>query len=201
MPAMNKGETTRAAILETATRLASRVGLDGISIGALAGALDLSKSGLFAHFQSKERLQVDVVEYAAARFAQHVVAPALLRPRGEPRVRALFSGWLRWGEDEVQNPGGCIFVAASTEFDDRPGSVHDALAASQRQLAQTLARAARIAVEEGHFREDLDCEQFAQDEFGIALGYHHYRRLLADPGARARADRAFEALIAAARRR
>jgi AcrR family transcriptional regulator len=196
---MSKGEITRSAILEAARRMSTQVGLDRLSIGALAAALDLSKSGLFAHFQSKERLQVDVIEYAAARFAETVVGPAIVQPRGEPRVRALYRNWMRWGEDETQNPGGCIFVAASTEFDDRPGAVKDALAASQKALVDTLARAAQLAIREGHFREGLDCEQFAQDLFGVVLGYHHFRRLIGDPQARRRADAGFEALVAAAR--
>lgn len=198
---MSKGEITRAAILEAATRLASQVGLDGLTIGALASALDLSKSGLFAHFQSKEKLQLDVIEYATTNFVERVIRPSLARPRGEPRVRALFEGWLRWEEDEVHNPGGCIFIAASTEFDDRPGPVRDALARDQRALADVVARAARISVEEGHFRRDLDVEQFSQEVFGIILAYHHFHRLLGDARAREHAGRAFEALLAASRTR
>ena len=127
---MGKGDQTRDAILERAVRLASQVGLEGLTIGRLAGALDLSKSGLFAHFASKETLQVQTLERAAERFVEVVLRPALAEPRGEPRLRALFERWLRWPQ-EVSQPGGCIFVQAAVELDDRPGPARDRLVALQ----------------------------------------------------------------------
>lgn len=195
---MRKGELTHQTILERAIRLASRVGLHGLSIGGLAEELGLSKSGLFAHFKSKTELQVQVLQTATAVFTERVVRPALTKPRGEPRVRALFDGWLAWDLDQVLE-GGCIFVAASAELDDTPGPARDALVQSQRDWLDALAQAARIAVAEGHFRKDLDVEQFAHDEYAVMLGFHHSKRLMRDPQAEPRARRAFEALVAAAR--
>ena len=154
----------------------------------------MSKSGLFAHFESKEDLQLQVLESAVERFIETVVAPALRRPRGEPRVRALFNNWMAW-EDSSSMPGGCPFIAAATELDDRPGRLRDYLASSQRDWMDALATAARIAVEEGHFRRDLDGGQFAYAIYSIILAFHHFHRLLRDPRSRDRAQQAFEDLI------
>jgi AcrR family transcriptional regulator len=178
--------------------LASRVGLDGLTIGTLAEDLGLSKSGLFAHFQSKEALVVQLLERAAERFLEVVVKPALSAPRGEPRVRALFERMLRWPE-LVPQPGGCVFVAASTELDDRPGAAREVLVRLRRQWFDMVAGAARRAIDEGHFHPKVDPEQFAFDLDAIALGWHHASRLLGDPRATERAHRAFEALLASAR--
>jgi Tetracyclin repressor-like, C-terminal domain len=132
------------------------------------------------------------------------VKPALTVPRGEPRVRALFERWLAW-EQSPSLPGGCPFMAASFELDDRPGPVRDFVVQNLRDWMDTLAGAARIAVSEGHFRADLDCEQFAHDCQGIGLAFVHASRLMRDPKARARAATAFESLLdscrAAGRRR
>jgi len=195
---MRKGDETRTAVLEHALREASRVGLEGLSIGNLARDLGMSKSGLFAHFQSKEALQLQVLEAAAARFMETVVAPALREPRGEPRLRGLFSRWMGWAE-ACGLPGGCLFAAAAVELDDREGPVREALVRFQLDWMAALARAVRIAVDEGHFRSDVDSDQFAHDLYAIILGYFHASRLLRLPQARARAERAFEALLAAAR--
>jgi AcrR family transcriptional regulator len=137
---MRKGEQTRAAILDRAVQLASAVGLEGLTIGRLASEAALSKSGLFAHFASKEALQVQTLERAAERFVEVVVKPGLAARRGEPRVRELFERWLRWPA-EVPQPGGCIFVAASAELDDRPGPARDRLAQLQRDWLDVLAGA------------------------------------------------------------
>ena len=158
----------------------------------------MSKSGLFAHFRSKEALQIEMLRLAGRRMIDTVVKPALTVPRGEPRLRALFDHWLAW-EQSPSLPGGCPFMAASFELDDRPGPVRDFVVQNLRDWIDTLAGAARIAVQEGHFRSDLDCEQFAQDCQGIGLGFVHASRLMRDPQARARAQRAFEALMRAAR--
>ena len=172
-----KGEQTREAILTRALELATRVGFEGLTIGRLAEDLEMSKSGLFAHFRSKEALQLEILRMAGARMVETVVKPALTVRRGEPRLRALFERWLAW-EQSPSLPGGCPFMAAS--FD-------------------TLAGAARIAVHEGHFRADLDCEQFAHDCQGIGLAFVHASRLMRDPKARARAASAFESLLRACR--
>lgn len=195
---VGKGEQTREAILERAMVLASEVGLEGLTIGRLAEALDLSKSGLFAHFRSKEALQVQTLERAAARFEEAVIRPALRAARGEPRVRALFEGWLRWPKI-VPQPGGCIFVAASVELDDRPGPARDKLVRLQRDWLDVIAGAVRMAIQEGHFDPKVDSAQFAFELYGIMLMCHHTARLLRDPRAEERARRGFEALLTRAR--
>jgi AcrR family transcriptional regulator len=193
---MSKGAQTRERILERAFRIASRDGLEGMSLSALAAETGLSKSGLFAHFTSKEDLQVELLRRAAERFERVVWGPALRAPRGEPRLRALFDAWRAWDTD---SPGGCIFVAAAAELDDREGAPRDFLVENQVRLHGSLARAAKIAIEEGHFRPDLDCEQFAFELYGILLANNHFHRLLRDPSAARRSQAAFERLLEAAR--
>lgn len=192
---VSKGDRTRQVILAEATRLAARVGLEAITIGELSRRLELSKSGLFAHFRSKERLQIEVVHAASALFVERVVRPAVREPRGRPRVQALFERWIEWA---TSAPGGCIFVGAAAEFDDRPGAVRDAIAASQRQWLDTLARAASIAVEEGHFNGDVDPAQFAFEAYASMLGAHLVTRLLDDDVGLVRARLAFDRLLASA---
>jgi len=196
---MRKGESTRHEILEHAAGLASRVGLEGLTIGRLAEDLELSKSGLFAHFRSKEALQLQVLEHAGARFSEVVLRPALAVARGEPRLRAIFERWRRWPKESGM-PGGCFFVQAAVELDDQPGPVRDLLVKQQRDWLDAIATVVRTAVAEGHFREDVDPEQVAHELHGIMLGWHHSARLLRDPRAEERARIAFEALIARSRR-
>jgi AcrR family transcriptional regulator len=191
---MSKGSETRERILGTAFRLAAREGLEGLSLGELARQLRVSKSGLFAHFKSKEELQIQTLRAASDRFAQAVMVPAFRKARGLPRVRAFFDNWMRWFAD-ASMPGGCIFMAASFELDDRPGPVREVLVELQQQFIDALARSARIAVEEGHFRRALDADQFAFDLYSILLGYNLARRLLRDPKAERRAREAFAALL------
>jgi AcrR family transcriptional regulator len=196
---MGKGEQTRERILERAVQLASRDGLDGLTIGILAEDLGLSKSGLFAHFGSKEGLQLQVLESTVERFREEVVRPALKAPRGEARLRALFDHWMKWTNDPGL-PGGCVMIQAAVELDDQPGPPRDFLVASMKDLHGMLAKAARLAVEAGDFRDDVDPAQFAFEFYGIILGYHHARRLLREPKAEARARAAFDRLLADARR-
>jgi len=195
---MSKGTETRSRIVETALRAASVDGLEGISLGKVAADIGMSKSGLFAHFDSKEALQVDVIEAAAEKFTAVVVTPALSAPRGEPRLRALFAHWLRWEQIESL-PGGCVFMHAAAELDDRPGPVRDALVNRQRQWLDTLAKAVRITIEAGHFRSDVDPSLFAFQLYGIVVSYYHASRLFKDPAAKSHAERAFDAVVAAAR--
>jgi AcrR family transcriptional regulator len=190
----SKGELTHQAILDRAAALASQVGLSGVTIGALADDLGLSKSGLFGHFRSKQALELQTLDHAAALFIEHTVRPALKAPRGEPRVRAIFERWLAWGK---QLPGGCLFAAAAVELDDRPGPVRERLVQYQRDWLDTIANTVRTAVDEGHFKADTDCEQFAHDLYGVFLACYHAARLLRDPRAEKRARRAFAALIQA----
>ena len=195
---MSKGEDTRGRILERAFRLAGRDGLDGLSIGGLAAELGLSKSGLFAHFGSKEDLQIEVLRAAAAHFEAQVMRPAFRAARGEPRIRQLFENWMRWLGDPG-SPGGCIFMAAATELDDKQGRPRDYLVGTQKQLLQALARSARLAVEAGHFRTDVDAEQFAFELYSLLMGCSHWRRLLGDPRAESRTRTGFDRLMTWAR--
>jgi AcrR family transcriptional regulator len=197
---MSKGEQTRRDILEQALRLASELGVEGLSIGALAGRVGMSKSGLFAHFDSKENLQVAVLDEAARRFVDLVVAPALREPRGEPRVRALLANWRAWEGQEFM-PGGCIFLAAAAELDDRPGPARARLVAAQRDWLDTLVQAVKSACNEGHFRADLDPAQFAFEAFGAVSSYAFHTRLLAIANADALLQQALERLLGDARKR
>ena len=193
-----KGPATRGRIIEAALRVASMDGLEGISLGRVASDVGMSKSGLFAHFESKEELQVDVISAAIAKFTDVVVKPALAARRGEPRVRALFERWLEWERHESM-PGGCVFMHAAVELDDHPGPARDALVVSQKQWLATIARAAELAKAEGHFRADLDADQFAFQTYGLVLGYYHARRLLEDPNAESRVRRVFDDMVRSAR--
>jgi AcrR family transcriptional regulator len=192
---VTKGQETRQAILSRAFEIASVVGVSGLTIGRLAEETGLSKSGLFAHFGSKEALDVAVVEEASRQFVQEVMVPALREARGEPRVRALFERWLEWG----QRPGGCFFVGASAELDDRPGPPRDALVRACKDWIDELAKAARIAMREGHFTTELDPDQFAFELYGLMLSGHSFLRFLRDPAALDRTRKAFEHLVATAR--
>jgi len=177
-----KGERTRRTILDHALRVASTEGFSGLSIGALARDLRMSKSGLFAHFQSKQRLQVDVMKAGEQRFIDFVVRPALTEPRGEPRLRAMVQRWSRWALSDGP-PGGCVFVAAASELDDQPGLLRETLARTQKDWVRTLTRAVELGVEEGHFKPDTDAGQIAFELYSALLGLHLFHRLLDHPEA------------------
>src|SRR3954465_5718645 len=209
--AVSKGLQTRDRILDTAFRLAARDGLEGLSLSALATELGLSKSGLFAHFRSKEDLQMEMLQTGADKFVESgmlqsgaekcgeaVRVPAFREPRGLPRLNALFERWIRWATDP-DLPGGCIFVAAASALDDREGRVRELGGARERRLLETIARAAALCVETGHFRRDLDVEQFAFEFMGVYLVFHQARRLLRDPRAASRARKAYARMVESAR--
>jgi len=194
---MGKGEHTRTAILDAALAQASAAGFESLTIGGLAEQTGLSKSGLFAHFGSREELQIAAIEFAAARFSETVFVPALKAPRGLPRLRALFTAWLDW----TLRSGlahGCPMQAAAVEFDDRPGPVRDAVIGHYERLEQELGRAVGLALAQGHFRARLDVEQFVFDLMGILFSYQHSARLLRRERAAAHARAAFDRLVAAA---
>lgn len=194
---MRKGEQTRAAILDAALAQASVGGFESLTIGSLAERAGLSKSGLFAHFGSREELQVAAIEAAASRFTEIVFIPALKAPRGLPRLRALFERWLDW----TARSGlahGCPMQAAAVEFDDRPGQVRDAVIEHFARLERELGRAVELAVGQGHLRADLDIGQFVFEMLGIMLAYHHNARLFSGDKAQSRARAGFERLIASA---
>ena len=191
--ALHKGQQTRAVILEAALTLASRMGLEGLSIGAIAELTHMSKSGVFAHFGSREELQISVVREYHRRFEEEVFFPAVQEARGLPRLRALFERWVQ--RVAVELDSGCIYISGAVEFDDRPGPVRDALADMVRSWHSALARAIRIAVEEGHLRPDTDAMQMLFEVHGLILSLHHDERFLRIPGALDRARLGFARVV------
>ena len=191
---MSKGEETRERILDRAFLIAGRDGLAGLTIGALADELKLSKSGLFSHFGSKEELQVAVLDVASSRFTERVLLPAFKAPRGLPRLERIFEQWIDWMTD-VKMPGGCIFQQANAELDDQKGRPHDVLLESQKNLVDALIKTVQLAVTEGHLRPDTDARQVAYEFEGIMMVMNLYLRLLKDRRAVDRARNAFERLI------
>lgn len=190
---MSKGVETRTVILDESLQLASRIGFEALTIGQLAEQTGMSKSGLFAHFKSKEQLQLQTLDHSRRLFVDTVIRPTLTAPRGVERVQALFDNWLVW-EHVLQ--GGCIFVTGAAEYDDQPGPMRDALVRNQRDWLDSIATVVRTAVTEGDFGEDTDPEQFAFEFNALTLAYHHASRLLDDQRAGDRARVTFEALVA-----
>lgn len=190
---LHKGQQTRAAILDAALGLASHMGLEGLSIGALAEVTQMSKSGVFAHFGSREELQISVIREYHARFEEEVFFPAMVEPRGVPRLRALFERWLRRVSVEVDS--GCIYISGAVEFDDRPGLVRDALASMVHAWHAALSRAIRLAVDAGQLRADTDPDQMLFELHGLILALHHDARFLRTPGALERARTGFERVL------
>lgn len=199
MCVMSKGETTRAAIVREGLRQASRIGLEGLSLGPLATKLELTKSGLFAHFKSKEALQLNILEEAIERFKREVIAGGTRQELPDRRLRSLFERYLVWIRGQ-QDDGGCLFMTAAQEFDDRPGPVRDRLVASQLDWREFLASVISEGVASGAFREDADRQQAVFEILGAALAYQHATKLLGDPRAKARAQAALARVLADLRR-
>jgi AcrR family transcriptional regulator len=192
--ALVKGQQTKAAIVDAALRIATQVGLEGLSIGAVAEAMGMSKSGVFAHFGSRDELQISVVREYSARFQSQVFEPAMVLPRGLPRVRALFDHWMRFTSAELDS--GCIFISGAVEFDDRPGPVHDALVAAVGDWVEAMMRAVAQARHEGHLVADADEQQIGFEIHGLILALHYEARFLQRPGAVERALRGFNNILA-----
>ncbi len=192
---MAKGYDTKTDILKVAIKMATKEGLESISIGRIAKLVGMSKSGLFGHFQSKENLQVQILDTVSKRFTEKVVLPALKEPRGEPRVKKLHQLWKSWVRGNSEHPGGCLLIAASSEVDDQPGPLKQFLKEKQSDLIRTLQKAAQISKDEGHFAEELDVERFAWRWFSLILGFHHYHRLLENEKADGFCEEAFEELL------
>ncbi|MBL0918427.1 MAG: TetR/AcrR family transcriptional regulator [Hydrogenophaga sp.] len=188
-----KGQQTKAAIVDAALGLATQIGLEGLSIGALAEVMQMSKSGVFAHFGSREELQISVVREYHTRFEDEVFYPAMAAPRGLPRLRALFDNWMKRTSVEIDS--GCIYISGAVEFDDRPGPVRDALASSVTTWQDAFKRAVEIAAEEGHFAPDTDASQVAFEIHGLILALHYEARFLRSPGCIDRAWRGFAAIL------
>ena len=195
-PKSRKGKLTREAILLEAVHLASVHGLEGLSIGQLAEATGLSKAGLFAHFGSKEELQLATVETARERFVAAVLEPVKDLPKGLPRLRGLLESWLAYGPSGLFR-GGCFFAAASTEFDGRPGPVRDRVQATMKDWSGLLRHAVREAVAEGHLRPDADPVLLGFEFLALAMAANNAYQLHDDPRAFDLARRAFAARIEA----
>lgn len=195
---MRKGERTREMILAEALALASQVGLEGLSIGSLAGRLGLSKSGLFAHFGSIEELQLATLKRTEDLFEQTVFRPALEQARGLPRLRALFQNWLGWARSP-ELPGGCLILSAAMEYDDRPGLIRDRVVNALRNARGAVAKAVSIAIDERQLLPDSDPHQLSFEIYALVIAAHFDRHLLSDVRADERAKAAFERLIAAYR--
>jgi AcrR family transcriptional regulator len=190
---LQKGQQTRATILEAALGLASHMGLEGLSIGALAEVTQMSKSGVFAHFGSREELQISVIREYHARFEEEVFFPAIQAPRGLPRLRALFERWIRRVSLELDS--GCIYISGAVEFDDRPGPVRDALVAMVRDWQAALERAVKQAVAVGHLPPHTDPMQTVFELHGLILALHHDARFLRNPGVLDRARAGFDRVL------
>ncbi|HYF59728.1 MAG TPA: TetR family transcriptional regulator [Burkholderiaceae bacterium] len=190
---MRKGEQTRSAILAAACELAARDGLEGLTIGALADHVRMSKSGVFAHFGSREDLQIAVLKAYEQRFVDDVLVPGLQAPRGLARLREIVGHWL--DRTAVEAASACIWISGASEYDDRPGSVRDTLVGMVRSWQRELARAIRQAVDTGELRADTDPSELVFGLYGVIMALHHDSRLLDSPDALPRARRAFDRLV------
>jgi AcrR family transcriptional regulator len=190
---LHKGQQTKAAIVDAALGLATQIGLEGLSIGALAEVTQMSKSGVFAHFGSREELQISVIREYHTRFEEEVFYPAMEEPRGLPRVRALFANWMKRTSIEIDS--GCIYISGAVEFDDRPGLVRDALVGSVKTWLAAMRRAVVTAKEEGHLRADANEDQLLFEIHGLILALHYEARFLKNPGSIERANVGFDNIL------
>ncbi len=190
---LQKGQQTKAAIVDAALGLATQIGLEGLSIGALAEVMQMSKSGVFAHFGSREELQISVVREYHRRFEEEVFYPALDTPRGLPRLHKLFGNWMKRTSVEIDS--GCIYISGAVEFDDRPGPVRDALASSVNTWLTAMRRAIEMAILENHLDAQTDAAQMAFEVHALILALHYEARFLRTPGSVQRALTAFEGIV------
>lgn len=193
LTATSKGAATREAIIDRAYEIARFSGVEGLSIGPLAQAVGMSKSGVFAHFGSREELQLAVIESAASRFAEAVLVPALSEPRGLPRLRTVMHNWFEWIRG---NAGGCVLMGSVTEYDDRPGPLRDQVLLNERRWRDMLGRAIQLAIEAGHLREG-DTEQYAFELYAFPLAVHHEAGLFGYEQSRRRGEAAVERWLSA----
>ena len=192
----SKGEETRSAILKAALKHASTEGFEAITIGSLAEKTGMSKSGLFAHFGSKEELQIATLDEAIRRFNEVTILPALSAPRGLKRLNAMCDNWLMW--TTRCDLTGCPMMTAITEFDDRPGAVRDALLKHMQRMQDSLVKSIQMTVDTGEFAADTDPEQLAFEFFGILASCYRSRNLFRSEDANVRARKAFDRLFASA---
>jgi AcrR family transcriptional regulator len=189
----SKGEETRAAILRAAVKHASIEGFEALTIGTLAEQTGMSKSGLFAHFGSKEELQIATLDEAIRRFNEVTILPALSAPRGLKRLRAMCDNWVLW--TSRCDLTGCPMMTAITEFDDKPGPVRDAVVEYMHRMDESLAKSIRMTIDTGEFAPDTDAEQMAFELFGVLASCYRSRNLFRDGQANIKAKKAFERLI------
>jgi AcrR family transcriptional regulator len=190
---MRKGEMTRAAILDVALDLACRDGLEGLTIGLVADRMNMSKSGVFAHFGSREDLQIEVLKLYHRQFEQKVFYPSMKEPRGLPRLEAMFESWVKLVIVEIAS--GCIYVSGAIEYDDRPGAIREELVGMVRAWQDALHRCALQAIEMGHLRRDTDPQQIVYEMYGLVLALHHDARFIKRPGSADRARAGFARLL------
>ena len=186
--------STRQRILREGLALMSQSGLSGVTLGLLADQVGMSKSGLFAHFRSKEDVQIELLNHMTEFVAEHVIRPAMTVPEGLPRLRALVRNWFGWAQ-RAGLPGGCPVAAGLFEFDDVEGRVRDKILEMEAAWRHTLVQLVGRAVELGHLRPELDVDQFVWELCGIYLGHHAAHRFLRSSDADARAQTAFQALL------
>ena len=191
-----KGPTTRELILDKAYELAREDGLEGLSIGALALSASMSKSGVFAHFGSREQLQLALLESVETRFLEFVKTPALREARGLPRLRKLAERWCEWGRI---HQSGCVLLSAAVEYDGRDGALRQSVLRQQAGWRDELRRAIELAIDAGHLRLDTDPTQLAFEIYALMLGLHHDAGLFGYEEARHRTDAALERLFASCR--
>ncbi len=190
---MLKGQQTKAAIIDAALGLASQIGLEGLSIGALAEVTGMSKSGVFAHFGSREELQISVIREYHDRFESEVFYPAMQHDRGVPRLQAMFDNWMVQTSNEIDS--GCIYISGAVEFDDRAGPVREALASSVTSWQAALRRAVQQSQEAGHLMREVEPLQVAFEVHGLILALHYEARFLKVPGAADRARQGFARIL------
>jgi AcrR family transcriptional regulator len=190
--------SSRERILDRGLDLLSVAGLSGVTLGILADDVGMSKSGLFAHFRSKEEIQLGLLQHMASVANAQVVAPAMREDEGLPRLRALVENWLGW-TTKAGLRGGCPIAAALFELDDVAGEVRARVAAMEASWRSLLASLVRQAIGRGQLRADLDVDQFVWELCGIYLSHHASHRFLQDPRSDARALTAFRALLHRAR--
>ena len=190
---MRKGELTRAAILDVALDLASRDGLEGLTIGLLADRMNMSKSGVFAHFGSREDLQLEVLKLYHLRFEQEIFIPSMQEARGLTRLKAMFGGWVKRVSVEIAS--GCIYISGAVEYDDRPGPIREELMAMVGAWQAALLRCVQQCIEIGDLKAGSDAQQMVYEMYGLILALHHDARFLRMPGSIERAETGFERLI------
>ncbi|MES2739436.1 MAG: TetR/AcrR family transcriptional regulator [Pseudomonadota bacterium] len=190
---MRKGELTRAAILDVALELASREGLEGLTIGLLADKMNMSKSGVFAHFGSREDLQMEVLKLYHHRFEQEVFLPSMKEPRGILRLESMFARWIKRVSVEIAS--GCIYISGAVEYDDRPGPIREELVSMVKAWQGALLRCVNQSIACGDLKAGADAGQMVYEMYGLILALHHDARFLRSPGSVERTELGFRRLL------